>query len=408
MTETLFDFSKKISDYEFITEDKIKDLKTSIQIEKVFVHKINDFLKLQDFLITFPNKQFFFTITIYGGGSSGIKLTYDSKVAYGGYSSGTIIRFPIEINNNQENHFALIRIGTGGDSFKIEDKVLINNGEYSNFDLYRGVEEIAKNSFQTSRGRKNSSHIEGLSSYGSGKLLDNSIIEEVSTLSYFGFKGSNSTNTSPLGFGEHRNYYSPYINQYNGYNSLNGLGGDYLGEIDGEINTGAGGAGVFNNSSDRVGKGADGGCIIEYEGDEKINVYAVNFLLIESQNNKIVFIIYDQGSGSRDLEIEFPSGIYYLNYFISFLKEKLNETMDANVMIENDVLVIRMNLQWTVDLGKSSDDMITIMGIKNTDMFEDNQIKKSVLINGSYTIPFSNSIYSVCLLENFYSQRVYI
>jgi hypothetical protein len=405
MSETLFDFSKKISDQEFVTHEKVKNLVDSININKIVIKKYNN-VSLDNFVVTFPKKQLFFTVTLYGGGSSGIKSDYNSTFANGGYSSGTIVRFPIEINNIGGNYFALIHVGEGGQSFNISERILVNNGTYTNFDLYTGNEEVPENSYETLKGRKSGTLVEGLSSYGAGRLYDDSIIEEVSTLTYFGFKGSNSTNTFKINSGEHRNYYAPYISEYNGYNSLNGLGGDYLGDIDGEEDSGAGGAGVFNGSSTRVGKGGNGACILEYEGVDKIKVYVQNYILINNESNQLFFFIYDSGVGKREISIPIELGIYNINNLVSLIQSYLNEYVDANVSIDEEKLLIKMDRQWSVSLN-SSNKLLTILGIKNSDIYVNNEYIKAEWKENSFQLKFSGSILSVCPIESFQNQSIF-
>lgn len=406
MSETLLDFSTQISDYEYVTQNKIVNLVDSLNVQHIFIKNINN-VNIQDFVVLFPKKVFFFTVTLYGGGSSGIKPSYSSTIASGGYSSGTIVRFPIEIKNESGSCFAKVRIGKGGDGFDISEKILVNNGEFSNFDLVISNESMDK-AYKTEKGRTNVKIVEGLSSYGAGKLFDNTIIEGTSTNTYFSFNGSNPSNTSVRGpNGEDRNFYAPYTSPYNGYNSFIGIGGDYLGEIDGEENTGAGGAGVYNKSSNRVGKGGNGGCIIEYEGNDKIEIYAQNYLFIPNGSNKIVFTIFDQDSGSRNVEIIFESGIYSTSYISEYIKVVLNETISANVFINDSKLVVRMINSWTVDTGLSSGDLLIDLGIMNSDIYQNGQIKRAQLVNGVYELPFSKQITSICKLNLFSMNKVF-
>lgn len=411
MSETLLDFSTHISDYEYVTQNKIVDIVDSLNIEHIFVKKINNTF-IQNYIILFPKKTFFFTVTLYGGGTSGMKVSFTSSMAQGGYSSGAIVRFPIEIKNESGTHFAKVRIGKGGDSFDITEKIRWNNGEYSNFDLVQS-KETNPNPYETEKGRTNVTIVEALSSYGSGKLNDGTIIEATSTNTYFAFNGSNTGNTFVRGTGttqypkEDRYFYAPYTNEYNGYNSFIGIGGDYLGDIDGEENTGAGGAGVFNNSSRRVGKGGNGGCILEYEGNDKIEIYADGYLFIPNGNNKIVFIIYDSGTGSRNIEIEFESGIYCICYIVEYIKQILNETIIANVLYQEAKLIIKMASSWTIDTTTSSGDLLIDLGILNSDLYHNNELKRATLVDGSYQLPFSKQVSSLCKLDLFNSNQVF-
>ena len=357
-------------------------------------------------------------MTLYGGGSSGFKPSYTSKVANGGFSSGSIVRFPIEIKNDSGSFFAKVRIGKGGDGFDISEKIIGNNGEYSNFDLVQSNETTIVKPYTKENGRTNVSITEGLSSYGSGILLDGSIVEGTSTNTYFAFKGSNSQNTFVKGdtenTGEHRNCYAPYTSPYNGYNSFTGIGGDYLGDIDGEENTGAGGAGYFRsvvdislNRPNRVGKGANGGCIIEYEGNDNLEIYVENYLYIPSGNNILVFTIYDNDSGSRNVEIIFESGIYSISYIIQFIKEKLNETVAANVLQNDGKMIVKMIYAWTVDMKTSSGDLLIDLGIMNSDIYENQKYKRATLVDGVYQLPFSGQITSICKLELLNNNKIF-
>ena len=405
MAETLLDFSNKISDYEYVTQSKIENIVEALNIDHVFIKNMDQKI-IQEYVIVFPKKVFFFTVTLYGGGSSGIKSSYSSNTAMGGYSSGTIVRFPIEINNESGSHFARVRIGRGGEGFDISEKIILNNGEYSNFDLVLS-NETSPEPYKTEKGRTNVNILEGLSSYGSGKLIDGTIIEGTSTNTYFSFNGANSQNTFVRGSNnEHRNFYSPYLDPHNGYNSFIGVGGEYLGDINGEENTGAGGAGVYNNSSKKVGKGGNGGCIIEYEGKDKLEVYAENYLFI-SNNNKLVFIIYDQGTGSRNIEIVFQGGVYSIIYLIEYIKSFLNQSVAASVSQIDSKMVIKMMYPWSIDIGKSSGDLLIDLGIMNTDIYQNNKIKSATLVNGLYELPFSKQITSICKLNYFNMNQIF-
>jgi hypothetical protein len=52
-----------------------------------------------------------------------MKTSFNSSIAQGGYSSGVIVRFPIEIKNESGTHFAKVKIGKGGESFDISEKI---------------------------------------------------------------------------------------------------------------------------------------------------------------------------------------------------------------------------------------------------------------------------------------------
>jgi hypothetical protein len=413
MSETLLDFSSKISDHEYVTQNKVINLVDSLNVKHIFIKELKNTF-LNDFIILFPKKIFFFTVTLYGGGSSGFKPSYTSNVATGGYSSGCIVRFPIEIKNESGVYFAKVKIGKGGEGFDISEKIIGNNGEYSNFDLVKSNESIDK-PYKYEKGRSNVTLFEGLSSYGSGMLLDGTIIEGTSTNTYFSFKGANPQNTFVKGAtGEHRNFYVPYTSPYNGYNSFIGIGGDYLGDIDGEENTGAGGAGYYRSAVDvslnrptRVGKGANGGCIIEYEGNDDLEIYVENYLPILNGNNKLVFIIYDNDSGSRNVEIIFESGIYSIAYIIEYIKQMLNQTITANVLLEEGKLVVKMITPWTVDAKTSSGDLLIDLGIMNSNLYENKQYKRATLVDGVYKLPFSGQIASICKINLLNNNRIF-
>lgn len=413
MSETLLDFSSEISDHEYVTQNKIVTLVDSLNIQHIFLKEINN-TNIQDFIVLFPKKTFFFTVTLYGGGSSGFKTSYTSRLARGGYSSGTIVRFPIEITNDSGSYFAKVRIGKGGQGFDITEKIIGNNGDYSNFDLVKSNESSEK-PYKTQKGRTDVTIFEGLSAYGSGELLDGTVIDGTSTNIYFSFKGSNSTNTGVRGSNsEDRNFYAPYTSIHNGYNSFIGVGGDYLGEIDGEENTGAGGAGYYRAPSDissnrpnRVGKGGNGGCIIEYEGNDKLEIYAEGFLFIPNGNNKLVFIIYDGDTGSRNIEIIFESAIYAIGYIIEMIKQTLNQTVSSSVIQIDGKMVVKMIYAWSIDTKSSSGDLLIDLGIMTSDLYANKQFKRASLVDGLYQLPFSGQIASVCKLDLFNSNRIF-
>ena len=409
MSETLLDFSTQISDNEYVTENKIVKLVDSLNIEHIFIKNINQNY-IQNFIVLFPKKTFFFTVTLYGGGSSGIKSSYTSNIATGGYSSGVIVRFPIEINNESGFHFAKVRIGRGGDGFNIMDKIISNIGENSNFDLVVSNETF-NNPYKTEKGRNNVTIIEGFSSYGSGMMMDGTIIEGTSTNTYFSFNGSNVKNTAVKGSGmmDHRYFYSPYTSPYNGYNSFNGVGGDYLGDVDGEENTGAGGAGVYFGSSIRVGKGGNGGCILEYEGNDKLEIYAENYLYIPNGSNKLTFIIYDGDGGSRDIDIIFESGIYSILYITEYIKQVLNLTVFSNVYTIEGKLFIRMIYSWSINTNTSSHDLLIDLGIMNSDLYDkDKVLQRAKLIDDTYyQLSFSRQITSICNVNLFSSNKIF-
>jgi hypothetical protein len=412
MTETLLDFSSEISDYEYITQNKIVKLVDSLKVHHIFIKEMNNNF-LQDFIVLFPKKLFFFTVTLYGGGSSGFKESYTSNKATGGYSSGCIVRFPIEIKNDAGNYFAKVRIGKGGNGFDISERIIGNNGEFSNFDLVTS-NETTINPYKTAKGRTNVTIHEGFSSYGSGKLLDGTIIETTSTNTYFSFNGSNRENTSVKNTNsrmDHRNFYAPYTNEYNGYNSFIGIGGDYLGDINGEENTGAGGAGVYNYTNGpilkKVGKGGNGGCIIEYEGNDKLDIYADGYLYIPNGNNKLVFIVYDDDSGSRKIEIVFDFGIYSIAFIIEYIKQVLNQSVPANVLENESKLVVKMIYSWSIDINTSSGDLLIDLGIMNSDLYKDKKLQRAKLIDGVYQLPFSGQIASICNLNLFNSNKIF-
>jgi hypothetical protein len=191
------------------------------------------------------------------------------------------------------------------------------------------------------------------------------------------------------------------LNVFDGYNSFIGYGGNHLDEVDAEENSGAGGAGVNNNSSSRVGKGGNGGCIIEYEGSDRIEIYAENYLFIQRGNNEIVFLIYDNSKGERDFKVTLDEGIYPLGYLVNVIQYILNTTTYASVRIKDHFLEIRMIDIYSIDLAKSSSSLLINLGITTKDIYKDNAKVKSSIVEGVYQLKFTNPITSVCKLNLF-------
>jgi hypothetical protein len=416
LSESLFDFSKTLSDSEFTTNLKIKEVVDSLNIVKLNPVTIDNFT-FQDYVVLLPKKNIFFTTTVYGGGSSGRKTDYESSIALGGVSSGTIVRFPIEVNNGTEDYLIQVHVGQGGKSFHIDDKNKVNNGDYSNFDILAVEKNMKTTYYKNEEVRKTYKKIESLSSFGGGVLIDNTFTEENNTRSYFSFNGSNPSNTDPLGIAnprfDHRNFYAPYLSVYNGYNSFIGLGGLCNGTSDtihAEINSGAGGAGVNDRTkNDIVGAGGDGGVILEYEGSDKMTIYVKNYMFISEYDNKIGFIIYDKAGIEQECIYTFEYGIYSISSLTGIIKAFLNGYTDANVVYEKGKMVIKMSNQWSIRPSISSSNLIVDLGISGSDIAnsETNLLVKAELIDNYYTINFTGLLMDVCLRDNIYNYPIY-
>jgi hypothetical protein len=416
LSESIFDYSKTISDNEFTTNSKIKTIVDSLNIEKLNPIIIEPYI-FQDYVVLLPKKSIFFAVTVYGGGSSGIKTDYESSIAFGGVSSGIIVRFPIDVNNEGETYLIQVRAGLGGKGFHIDEANKVNNGEFSTFDLY-GVEKSDRAPYYKNEEiRKKNRVVESLSAYGGGVLLDNSFTQDTSTKSYFGFNGSNPSNTTPVNVEnkifDHRNFYAPYLSTYNGYNSFIGLGGLCNGtktQIDAEINSGAGGAGVNDRTiNDFVGAGGNGGVFIEYEGMDKMIVYVKNYLFVSEYDNKITFVIYDKAGFEQDCTLNLEYGIYAITSLVAVIKSFLNQYTDANVVYEAGKLVIKMQNQWSIRPTLSSGNLIVDLGIMGSDIVDSktNMLIKSKIVENYHTIAFSGLLLDVCLRDNIYNYRIF-
>jgi hypothetical protein len=412
-SEKLLDLSVTISDNEFTTFTKVKDIVEPLNIDKIFVKNI-DIYSFQDFVVRFPNKTLNVTITLWGGGSSGIKPSYNSTIATGGYSSGTIVRFPIEIKNLDEAFFASLRIGKGGEGFEISQEIKMNNGEFSNFELFRGITGDIRNTYRSEAKRAEAKLLEGLSCYGSGISMDGSIIQSTSTISYFSFEGSNPSNTLPqgvTGIFDYNKFYSPYLSVYNGYNSFIGCGGEYNGNSNAQPNSGAGGAGVLNrNFKNYVGSGGNGGCIIEYEGSDKIEVFITGYIYVEAGQNFITFIIMDSNQNETEYKLTLDPGIYSINYIISVMKQFILNYSDIEIIKEKSNLVIKMGYRWSIsfDSNKSAGDLLNNLGIKSKDLY-DSQNNKIIppYVENSFKIKFSGDIIDICQVSYLENNLIY-
>lgn len=412
-SEKLLDLSVTISDYEFTTFDKVKDIVEPLNIDQVFIKNIDTF-SFQDFVIRFPAKTLTVTVTLWGGGSSGIKPSFQSTIATGGYSSGTIVRFPIEIKNGDQSFFALTRIGKGGEGFPISELVKSYNGEFSNFELFRGETGDIPNNYKVEKLRSSARLIEGLSSFGGGVNLDGSIIQGNSTFTYFSFDGANPSNTSPKGVtgsvNDDRNFYAPYLSIYDGYNSFIGLGGQHNFNSDADPNSGAGGAGTMSSSlRNFVGKGGNGGCILEYEGSEKIEIFGIGYFYIDSRSNFITFLIMDSNLNETERKIIIQPGVYSLSYLFEVIKKSLLEYADVKITQEDSNLIIKMGYQWSISLDsdKTSYDLLVDLGIKTSDLIKDNEKIIPPFVNNYFTIKFSGFINDACPFTYFESNSIY-
>jgi hypothetical protein len=418
----LLDFSKKISDKEMVTAEKLESLVLTNQIQNINIQKFGDFT-IQDYVLTFDTKTIEeslnkksntiqLVLTIWGGGSSGIKGgDFNSSFATGGYSSGIILRFPIDIN--PQNKFMVIRIGKGGPSYEMSSSTVINNGQFSSFQLCQSEYD---NAYMSAKFRNvetsetKTTELEKLISYGGGIIEgDEIIIESNSTDLFFGFNGSNKNNTNQpsedLDDYDHRNFYAPYLSKYDGYNSFIGLGGKHNGVLDADENSGAGGAGYLpkitkeldkngNVLPARVGKGGDGGCILEYQNQFKLNIYAIGFVNINESNNKLVLNINDSfKSLNLNVEIIIENQTYDLNSFIRAIQSDLPE--ESSVTLVNSRLKISIPSQWTVDIKSSSKELLTQLGFTSND----NKKWSTLIQQPNYEVTFSFPIYDICKVE---------
>ena len=417
LSESLFDYSKTISNDEFTTNLKIKDVVDSLNVEKLHAIKIDPYV-FQDYVVLLPKKSLFFTVTVYGGGSSGIKTDYESVIAFGGVSSGTIVRFPIDINNETENYMLECHVGLGGQSFSIDDKERVNNGEFTKFDLVSIDKNTQASYYKNEEVRKKGISIESLSAYGGAVFGANnsSYTQDTSTKSYFAFNGANPTNTYPLGLAnpmyDHRNFYAPYLSTFDGYNSFIGLGGKCNGgpNIHAEVNSGAGGAGVDDRTNNAtVGAGGNGGVILEYEGTDKMIVMVKNYQFITEYDNKITFVIYDRAGIGQDYTYTFVAGIYSISSLLAYIKGFLNQYTDANVIQKEGKIVIKMSNEWSIRPSASSGNLIVDLGIMGSDIVDSNTnaLIKSVKVDNYYTIPFNGFFLDVCLRNKIYNYPIF-
>lgn len=432
----ILDFSKEISDLELPTIEKLEPFTTSITFKTLTLQQIegntvSDYVLVvkqkseSDLLagLTDPslrdNLKFSqFVVSIWGGGSSGIRTgsTVIDPFATGGYSSGAIIRFPLDIDMN--NHFAVIRIGKGGESFKLSEIKTIANGDFSYFQLLRSE---LPNAYQNSKYRnvassdKKTEEVEMLISYGGGIVPGTDDIQQFnSTENFYSFNGANRSNTAvidasganndPLDRYDHLNFYSPYVSRYDGYNSFAGLGGKHNGRLDADENTGAGGAGYLPGVSfeidskgelaePRVGKGGNGACVIEYENSVGIEIYAIGYIYIDQFSSNLVIKIADDIKAiNQTISIFFESKTYSLSKFVSTIILKLPDSGTAT--IQESKLKITLPFRWSIDTNLSSKKLLGLIGFLETDNSDFKTVQET------YTRTMSLPILDVCLVED--------
>ena len=415
---TLFDFSKKISDQELVTKQKIESLILPYQIVRItpFTYG-NDVIK--DFVIEFPHKtlketlrpkdssdnHFQFTITLWGGGSSGIKPSLLSNFATGGYSSGIILRFPVDIDPT--NKFMVVHVGSGGSSFVMKDLKVINNGEYSSIrllqcELHQGFKIKKYRAVHSSEGK--TIELESLVSYGGGIDEDGNIIQSNSTNLFYSFDGSNPSNTdvenNDLEQPDHRNFYCPYLSVYDGYHSFLGIGGNHKTNLDVQSHSGAGGAGYLPNVSKevnkdgslkdpRVGKGGEGGMLLEYDNNKKVNIYVIGYYSVLVTQNKLLFL-----SGNTKFLITFEVKVYSVSELLNYIENQLPQDTQVS-LTDNGKVKIKMNQPWSIDLGVSSWDLLSDLGFTAKDN------PTWTTSTTEYQAIFSNVLYDVCPIDKF-------
>lgn len=403
------------------TIQKLEPFTTSSVITYITIQKLNEEI-INDFVIEFETKNLEevlqeslnpyknikqIIVTLWGGGSSGIKGGDSlSTFATGGYSSGIILRFPIELNT--ENKFAIIHVGKGGSSFEMKSTSVISNGEYSMFQLMyseypNGFMSHKYRNVETSENK--TKEIERLISYGGGIISGSeNIIESNSTDLFYSFNGSNKNNTSEpkddLEEYDHRNFYCPYTSKYNGYNSFIGKGGRYDGILDADEHSGAGGSGYLSNVTKeydkkgnllpaRVGKGGNGGCILEYENTLKLKVYAVGYIYISPLDTLLTLQINDDIKAYHEtIEVTFESKTYSISKFLGIIKSFLPE--NSEVTINDFKIKITLRYRWSIDITKSSKSLLTQLGFNSNDnkKWEEELLK--------YEIQFSLPMYDLC------------
>jgi len=85
----------------------------------------------------------------------------------------------------------------------------------------------------------------------------------------------------------------------------------------------------------------------------------------------------------------------------------LNQTVTANVTVNEGKLSVKMIYAWTVDAKISSGDLLIDLGIMNSDLYKDQEYKRATLINGVYQLPFSGQITSVCKLSLLSNTKIF-
>jgi hypothetical protein len=298
-------------------------------------------------------------------------------------------------------------VGTGGDSFELSELKVIENGEYSSVRLLQSEYVNAfKNAkyrlVQTSEGK--TIELETLTSFGGGVDEDGNIIQSNSTNLFYSFDGSNPSNTNvpsdSLDDYDHRNFYCPYGSVYDGYHSFMGFGGNHKTSFDAQDHSGAGGSGYLPNVSKeidksgkikppRVGKGGNGGLIMEYDNEKKINIYVIGYKYIELYQNKIVFLVQED-----NYTILFENRIYSIAELIFKIQSGLPQGSSVSLTSDNK-LKIKILYPWTINLATSSFDLLSEFG------FTVNDNKTWTTVQTEYEVLFSNTFYDVCLLDKF-------
>lgn len=423
----LNDFSKKIDDNQFATAAKLETIIHSFTVKKIFIQQINN-NSVKDYVITFPQKSIGKLIsdiqnqndvqktvsvnfTLWGGGSSGIKGgDVASSFATGGYSSGTIVRFPLEILPGQ--NFVVLHLGSGGESFNLDEPKYINNGENSYLSV---IQSLLPNAFANSKYRIESTsegktkEIEFLLSNGAG-LDGEDIIQKTSTEAFFSFDGANSDNTAEINDDpddyDHRNFYCPYKSKYDGYNSFIGRGGEHKNRLDADDNSGAGGAGYLPNVSKeydkqnnllppRVGKGGDGGLILEHQSNVNVNIYAIGYIYVPLSDNKLTFKINDESKSiNQTIEVILENKTYSIALFLETIRSFLPENSTINVFYSK--LKIKMPYMWSVDTLNSSQKLLSNLG------FTSNDNKTWSATDTQYEVTFSLPMYDICDVQYLY------
>jgi hypothetical protein len=401
----LYDFSTEISDNENITVEKIKKFFPKIQIEKIFIKEFYE-MNLKVFYYEIPYGAKNLTLTLWGGGTSGIKIS--NLFAAGGNSSGIILRYPISLEDNSYYYLECF-IGEGGKSFKIiEDTPSLvdgqfwNNGNPTLCRLKKSSTSFKEKNFSTNQSDEDPI-IEEYISYGALMIPNNEPDDEGNYITYinstnmknfYSFDGLHNLNTNissiDTSWRQSQNYdimdgYSvryiiPNDNRnFNGYPSFIGNGGSASKTAeensDADINSGAGGGGVINNSSATVGAGGNGGIIVEFESDNVGNLFIPGFFSLQKNENFLTFILYDISDKIlTESTIVFNISPYDTNTFLNYFQELLNSSFsnfDNFVVSKNstDNLSIKStNYKWNIDYPSSSTLLLRTLGIPSSDL----------------------------------------